>query len=416
MSKLNTEFFIARRISGSNSDDSRNVMVRIASVTVAIGVAVMIVAMAVIGGFKSEITEKLIGFGSHIQIVNLDGNYSFETVPIVRNDTLVGEIMTLPNAASVDAYAIKGGIIKTDDAMQGVMLKGVEVGYDSMFFKKALTAGVLPAVGGETRSKEILISESMSRMLRLGVDDKVEMMFIAADRPPKRDRFKISGIYKTGYQEMDNMVVLTDIRNVQRLNGWSADQITGYEVMAKDVEQLDRLDQDVYYITVVQNGGESKLMSLNMRERFPMLFDWLQTHNVNAAVVITIMLIVSLLNMISALLIILFERTSMIGTLKALGMSNRALQKVFVMRSAFIVLKGVVWGNVVGIALCLIQHYTHVVKLDQTGYFLTSVPIKLDAWWIVGLNVGTLVVIVGVLMIPAMIISFMKPEKTIRFQ
>lgn len=417
MSKLNTEFFIARRISSASNAESRNVMVRIASFTVAIGVAVMIISMAVISGFKSQLTDKLIGFGSHIQIVSLDDNNSLETKPIYRVPELLSALLRLDNVESINAYAVKGGIIKTDSAMQGVMLKGVEAGYDSSFFASSLQQGRLPNVHAENRIKEILISRSLANMMRLSSDDKVEMLFIGgSDRPSRRDRFKVSGIYETGYQELDDMVVLTDIRNVQRLNGWQAEQVTGYEVTAENFAQLDKLDRDVYETIIADTTVDEPLMSLNIRERFPMLFDWLQAHDVNAAVIIIIMLMVSLLNMISALLIILFERTTMIGVLKSLGMDNRALQKVFIIRSSFIVLKGMVWGNVIGIGLSLIQLYTNVIKLDQTGYFLTSVPIKFDVWWLMAINLGTLVIIIGILMIPAMMISAMKPDKTIRFQ
>lgn len=417
MSRLNIEFFIAKRIAESTGGNHHNIMVRIATFTVAISIAVMIVSMSVIGGFKEEISAKLIGFGAHIQIVNLDGNNSFETAPIVRNETLAASVRSNDLVKSVDAYAIKGGIVKSDDAMLGVMLKGSELGYDSMFFKSNLLEGSLPRIGTEIRNKDLLISKSIALKANLKVGDKVEMLFIQTDREPKRDAFKISGIYKSGFDELDELVVVTDIRNVQRLNQWDRDQITGYEVICNEFDDLDRLNSEIYNLIIeTPQPDNGVLMTQTIVDRFAPLFDWLKAHNINAAVMIIVMILVSLFNMIAALLIILLERTSMIGTLKSLGMSNRAVQKLFVIRSSFIVIKGLIIGNIVGFGAAIIQQQTHILKLDPTGYYLTAIPIKFDLWWMVSLNLGAFIIIVGILTFPAMIISMMKPDKTIKFQ
>lgn len=392
-------------------------MVRIATVTVAVSITVMIVALAVIFGFKHDITEKLTGFAGDVDIVNLDGNSSYETVPIRRNPALEEAVRGIENFESIYPYAVKGGIIKTDQAMQGVMLKGVDSTYDWSFFRSALVEGRLPVVDDSVRNVEILISQSLSDMLRLGLGDRVEMLFIQTGRPPRRYAFKVAGIYKTGLEEQDKVVIPTDIRNIQRLNRWDADQITGYEVNTSDFAQLDRFEEDVYRAVVAtESTDDESLMAVSVRDNYPQLFDWLRAHDVNAAVIIVIMLIVALLNMISALLIILLERTRMIGELKALGMDNRALQKIFVIRSSFIVLKGMVWGNIIGIGLCLLQHYTHIIKLNETGYFLSEVPIQLGAGWLVLINAGAFVLIVALLAIPTMVVSRISPDKTIRFQ
>lgn len=416
MPKINTEFFIARRIS-SRAAGPKNVMVRIATASVAVSMAVMIIALAVIFGFKREITDKLTGFSGDVDIVNLDGNSSYETRPILRNAALEEAVSAIGDFKAIYPYAVKGGIIKTDEAMQGVMLKGVGTDYDWSFFAGALVEGALPQVADTARTKEILISRTLADMLRIGVDDRIEMLFVQSDAPPRRDRFKVSGVYKTGLAEIDRTMVATDIRNVQRLNRWRDDQITGYEVTTTDFSQLARFEDDVHTAIIRTELAEGEsVMSISVEERYPNLFDWLRAHNVNAVVIITIMLIVALLNMISAMLIILLERTRMIGELKALGMNNGSLRRMFLMRSAFIVLKGMVWGNAIGIGLCLLQKWTHFAKLDETGYFLSEVPIDLGAWWIAALNAGTFVFLVLLLTVPAAVISRITPEKTIRYQ
>ena len=245
MSHINTELFISRRIS-SRKGGRENIMVRIATLTVAVGMAVMILALAVVTGFKREVTAKLVGFGSHVRIVSLHSNASLETDPVTVDTALMESVARLPRFASVAPYAVKGGMIKTPEAIQGVALKGIGPDYDTAFLQEHLVVGSLPAVGGEVRSKELLVSANIARMLGLAVDDRVEMLFISSSRPVRRDRFKVCGIYSTGMEELDNAMTFTDIRNVQRLNGWNGEQVTGYEVMTTDFSRLDEFAEAVY--------------------------------------------------------------------------------------------------------------------------------------------------------------------------
>lgn len=417
MPKLNTEFFIARRLSGRSSRDSKNVMVRISTVTVAISIAVMIIAVAVISGFKSVLTDKISGFGGHVLIMNLDGNNSLEPAPIEKNPTLEKLVREVPGFGNMNVYATKGGIVKTEEAMQGIVLKGVGPDYDWSFFESNLVEGDLPQIIDSARTKDIIISRSLSNLLKVGTGEKLAAIFFQSDRAPRPDIFKISGIYDTGFEEMDLTVIPTDIRNVQRLNGWSEDMITGYEVNTTDFKQISRFAEEIYYITLeVPNNNNEILITADIQDRFPNLFDWLKAHNVNAAVIIIIMLLVSLLSMSSALLIILLERTRMIGVLKALGMKNWALQKTFIMRSGFIIVKGMIWGNIAGIGLCLVQKYTHALKLDATGYLLSEVPINLGWEWITALNAGSLAVMLILLTIPTSMVSRITPDSAIRYQ
>lgn len=416
MPHLNTEFFISRRIS-SAAVGKNNVMVRIASATVAVGMAVIIIALAVVTGFKQEITGKLVGFSSHVRVVSLHANNSLETDPITIDSALMDTIKTLPRFKSIAPYAMKGGIIKTQDAIQGVAMKGLSQMSDSAFLQKHLIRGRLPNLSDSTRRKELLISENISKMLGLDVDDRVEMLFISPSRPVHRDRFKVSGVYRSGMDELDNSLIFTDIRNVQRLNGWGIDKITGYEVQTTDFDRVEDFAEDTYgaIFDNAENTTEvlkvEDIISLN-----PNTFDWLKAHNMNALVIIIIMLLVAFLNMLSAMLIILLEKTSMIGVLKALGMRNKAVQKIFILRSLRIIFTGVFWGNIAGLGLCLLQKYTGLVTLDSSGYMLSEVPINLGWEWLVAINIGVPLVMLVFMIIPAGVVSAIKPDRTIRYQ
>ena len=416
MSKLNTEIFIARRIS-SPEGGRKNVMVRIATLTVAVGMAVMIVALAVISGFKKDITEKLVGFGGHVRIVSLNSNSSFETAPVPIDTALMEEISRVETFRSVVPFAMKGGIIKTPDAIHGVVLKGFGPQEDNAFLSAALIEGALPETGDSVRRKDLLISKRISEMLMLGVDDRVEIMFISETRPVRRDRFKVCGIYSSGMDEMDKTMVFTDIRNVQRVNGWDEHTASGYEVMTTDFDRLANFTEDVF-IAVFRHAErmEDPLKVEDVVSLNPNVFDWLAAHDVNAAVIIIIMMLVALLNMISAMLIILLEKTSMIGLLKALGMTNWSIQKVFIIRSLRIVFKGMAWGNAIGLAVVFLQKFTGLVRLDSGGYLISVVPVNIDWWWFVALNVGVPLIMALLLVIPALVVTRIKPDRTMRYQ
>lgn len=413
---MNTGLFLSRRIS-SREGGRNNVMVRIATLTVAVGMAVMIVALAVVTGFKREVTAKLAGFGSHVRIVSLHSNNSLETNPVTYDSTLVEAVSALPRFASIAPYAVKGGMIKTPDAIQGVALKGIGTDYDTSFLESHLLRGKMPRTADTVRAKDLLISENIARMTGLDTDDRVELLFISEARPLRRDRFRVCGIYSTGMEELDDLMTFTDIRNVQRLNGWSADRITGYEVMTTDFNRLEEFAESVYgavFDNADHTGDVLKvedIVSLN-----PNTFDWLRAHNVNALVIMIIMLAVAFLNMVSAMLIILLEKTSMIGILKALGMRNRDVQRVFMLRSMKIVFSGMLWGNIAGIGLSLIQKYTGIIRLDSTGYMLSHVPVHLGWDWWIALNAAVPVVMLLLMIIPARAVSAISPERTMRYQ
>ena len=411
---MNVELFIARRLRGSG--ESKGVMVRIAVATTAVSIAVMIVAVAVIMGFRAEITGKITAFTGHIKVQALDYGTGGESDPIAASEEMARDIARLNGVVSVAPYALKMGLVKTDEATQGMLLKGIDAGYDLSVFGQWLVEGALPRLDDSVRHKDILLSESVGRMLRLGVGDRVEMLFMDGERPPRRDRFSVCGLYSSGFGEMDDRFALVDIANVRRLARWNEGQVAGYEIVIDDVERLDELEEAVAEAVMPYDGGEPPLMVRTVVGDFPQVFDWLATHDVNAAVIVSIMIVVALVSMISALLIILLERIRMIGVLKTLGMTDGALRRVFVLRAAGIVLWGLVVGNIAGIGLALAQRTWGFLKLDQAGYFISRVPIELGGWWIVALNVGTLVVLVGLMVFPTSIVSRVTPEKTVRYQ
>lgn len=401
-------------------------MVRIAVATVAVSVAVMIIATAVIAGFRTEISERITAFTGHLRVTALDYGGGSESEPLPLSEAMNAGIAAVPGVRSVAPYALKMGIVKTADATQGLMLKGVDAGYDLTFFEGCLVEGSLPRLSDSVRHKDLLISAGVGRMLRLGVDDRVEMLFVEGDRP-RRDRFRVCGLYSSGLGEMDDRFAITDMASVQRLaySGSVAGEnagmagsgyVTGYEIVLDGMERLGEAQLAVEAAIAPYDRGTPPMMVRTVVGEFPQLFDWLSTHDVNAAVIIAIMIVVALVAMTSALLIIVLERIRMIGVLKTMGMTDRSLRRIFVMRAATIVATGVVAGNVLGIGVAVAQQMGGFMTLDAEGYFLSRVPMVLDWWRIVALDVGTAVVIVAAMVLPTTIVGRIEPEKTVRFQ
>lgn len=414
---VNLPFLIARRMAQPAAGNKPGVMERIAVVSVALSVAVMILSVAVMLGFKREVTRKMTGFASHVTLTDIRGIESLDARPVRRTPHLEALIRSTEGFVAFASYALKGGIVRTDDAVEGVVLKGVDDAYDWTSFDEWLVEGVLPRIGDTVRTKDILLSRNLSERLRLGVGDRVEMLFVEQGDMPRRDRFKIAGIYSSGMDEMDNTIVMTDLRNVQRLAEWDADEVTGYEITTVSPDQAAsfaaRLGRTLLWD---DEDDTANLAAVGIMERYPNVFDWLQAHDVNAAVVIVVMLAVAFFNMASALLVLVLERTRMIGLLKALGMRNGALRRIFLYRAAFITLRGLAWGNALGVAICLIQQQFHVVKLNAEGYLLSEVPVALGwGWWLL-LNAGFVAVIVALLVVPACILSTVKPDESIRYE
>ena len=414
---MNLAFFIARRMAKPSPENKPGVMERIAVVSVAVGAAVMILAMAVIMGFKREVAHKMTGFAAHVSVTDVRGVNALDSEPVHRSAHLEELIRATEGFEAMAPYAVKGGIVRTADAVGEVMLKGVEGDYDWSYFREWLVEGELPRVGDSVRTKDILLSRSLADRLLLGVGDKVEMLFVEPGEMPRRDRFKVAGVYASGMEEMDGMVVVTDIRNVQRLSDWGPDEISGYEIRTRDLRDAGAFARTLGRTLLYDEAeGTENLAVTSVTERYANIFDWLKAHDVNAAVIIVIMLVVAFFNMASALMILVLERTRMIGLLKAFGMPDGQLRRIFLWRAAFITLRGLAWGNAAGVGLCLLQRATHLVKLDAEGYLLSEVPVALGwGWWLL-LNAGFVAAIVALLVVPACVVSTVKPEETIRYE
>ncbi len=382
---------------------------------IALGLAVMLVAISIVTGFKEEISNKVIGFGSHIQILNYDSNVSYETSPIEANPDFLPRIKSTNGVEHIQVFALKAGIVKTQNDIQGLVLKGVGQDYDWDFFDRSMLEGNSFRLKMDSVSNSIVISSFLAKRLKLKTGDSFQMWFI--QETPRFRKFTISGIYETSLQEFDKTFAMVDIRHIQRLSGWEENQVSGLEMMVTDFDEIDRISYEVGEIVSTAFFGDgSRLKVLNIVEKYPQIFDWLNLQDVNVMVIIILMLIVAGINMISGLLIIILDRTNMIGILKALGTSNKSIRKIFLYQASYLILKGLLWGNLLGISLCMLQKHFSIIRLDPTSYYLTTVPININLFNIFLLNAGTVAVILTFLILPSMLISRISPAEAIRFK
>jgi lipoprotein-releasing system permease protein len=391
-------------------------IVKIAVTGIALGLAVIILTVAIVTGFQNEIRNKLIGFGAHIQITNYDNNASDEPQPIDKEQSFLSELENNPDIKHVQHYATKSGIIKTKTDNEGVLLKGIDENYDWQFINSNIKQGTAFTPNDTGISRDIVISKLLADKLELKLNDKMVIHFltqkpdsISYKLEPRVKVFYISGIYETGFEEIDKNLVLVDLRQIQKLNYWTNNQIGGIEVAINDYNKIDELGAYVYDL-VGQN-----LKSETVKESNPTIFSWLDLLDMNAIIVIILMIIVAGINMISALLVLILERTNMIGILKALGAKNSSIQKIFLYNAAYLIGRGLLYGNVLAIVIALIQQYFGIFKLDQATYYVSVIPINLNLVHIILLNLGTLISCLLMLIIPSFIISKITPVKAIRF-
>lgn len=416
---MNTELFIAKRIfsSGEKSHKLSQRIINLALLGIALGLTVMILSVAIVTGFKNEITNKVVGFSSHLQIVNFDTNQSYATEPIDEEQPFLDELNRTEGIRHVQAFATKPGLIKTDDEVQAINLKGVSTDFDWDFFKTNLLEGDILNVGDSVPSKGIWISKQIASMLQLKPGDEILMFFInEKERFPRNRIFTVSGIFQTGLEEFDKMFALVDMRHVQKLNNWEDNEISGFEIMLDDIETIDMHEmivRDMVVNHMVENGPVLKVV--NILAKFPQIFDWLQLLDMNVWVILSLMLVVAGFNMVSGLLVIMLERTRMIGILKSLGQPDWSIRKVFLYLSAMLISRALLWGNFIGIAFCIIQQQFHIIKLDPATYYTTSVPINFSIFHLFLLNIGTVIFTILMLIVPTYFIAKISPEKTIRF-
>ena len=415
---MNFPLFIAKRLY-SDQGDKRKVSrpaIHIATAGVAIGLAVMIVSVCVVLGFKHTIRDKVIGFGSHIQVADFMTLQQLNQYPVVMNDSMIQVLKSAPGVKHVQRFAMKEGILKTDDDFLGVAFKGVGPEFDSTFIHQNMVEGSIPKFDDKASHNKILISKLMADKLRLKTGQRIFAYFIDNNGVRTR-RFTISGIYETNLKKYDEIMVYTDLYTAIKLNGWESDQTSGAEITVNDFNKLQETED--YLIDkvnrTVDHYGET-YSSATIKEINPQIFQWLSLMDLNVWIILGLMLVVAGVTMISGLLIIILERTSMIGVMKALGARNKTIRHTFLWFAVFIIGKGMLFGNIVGLGILVLQKYTGLIKLDAQTYYVSTVPVEFNWLCIVALNVATLFISVFMLVAPSYLISHIHPAKSMRYE
>lgn len=401
--------FISSRIFSFSKENLSSVVMKIAVVSIALGISIMLISIAVIVGFKNQIKEKVVGFVNPIQIQVLNQNESIEETPFIYDSVLKSKL-DLPFVESVYPTANKAGLVKTNEEIHGIVLKGVDEDYDWNYMKANLVAGDVPQYLENERSNDVLVSKVISDKMMLNVGDEVRIWFVGENMKTRGRKFLIKGIYETGLTECDERFIYCDLNQIRRLNGWDDNMVGHLEIDVVDGVNPAEANSVIYYKI------PTNLVSYEAKDLYPQIYDWLELQDMNVVIIIVLMLLVAGITMISMLLIIVLERTSTIGILKSMGANNAFIRRIFLQRSQRILLIGMLLGNIFGIGLCLIQKYTEIIKLSPESYYLSSVPIELNWTYILILNIGTFILWVLMMSIPTMIINNIKPSKSIRFE
>jgi len=406
---LNFSWFVANRITFKSKRTFSKLIVRIAIIGIMLGLGVMILSLAIVRGFKQEIREKVRGFSGDMQVIKYDLNNSNENSPFHADTNFVKKAKANYLISKVMPFATKPGIIKANDEIEGVVLKGVDKNYDWSFFKKSVVAGnILDFTDTVESKKQLMISQTIADRLRLKVGDKILMYFV--QEPLRWRPFTIKGIFNFGIDEVDKTYVIGDISLINRLNNWNPDEIGGYEIKVTDFDRINEAAD------ALDNILPTKLKSYTVMDNYPTIFAWLGLLDGNTNVVLVLMIIVAVINMISALLIMILERTTMIGILKAMGATNWTIRKVFLYNAFYLIGLGLLLGNLFGIGFGIFQSQTHFFKLDQQSYYMSFVPIQFNIGDMVLVNIGTLIVCLLVMIGPSMLVTKITPVKAIRFQ
>lgn len=415
------ERFIARRFMPRTKDGGgfSGPLSVIAVASIALGVVVMVMAVCILRGFQGEIASKVVGFGSHLTVSNFASSPAYQEEPIVLDSNLVGRIRRVPGVRHIQYFASKGGMVKTSDQIYGIMFRGLSEGYDTSFFASNLVEGRLPmhsgasgfsGASGETGiSTDVLISSIIASRLKLKVGDKMRTYFWGGDSPRSR-AFTVCGIYNTDLTEFDELYVVGDLRQVQRLNDWDTTQVGGYEVLVDNFDRLDAIagnvERELPYDYSVQT----------IRQANPALFAWLDLLNSNITLILVIMSLVCAVAIVSALLIMIFEKGRTIGLLKALGATNASVRRIFLIKASRLIAEGILIGDALALTLCLLQQQLQLVRLDAESYSMTHVPVDIDPWTFILVSVGTLAVCLLALLLPAAYISHISPAKAVKIE
>ena len=409
---MNFEYFAARRITASKQDKSSvsAPIIKIAIAAIAVGMIMMLIAVATGTGLQQKIREKVSAFNGHIVISNFDTNFSNDSqIPISMNQSFYPDPGELPGIAHIQITALKGGVILDEDQFEGVVVKGVGKDHDWERFDGFLVDGRLPDFSG-TLNDEVLVSTTLANRLGLSLGDRISTFFFDQEKARSRSRgFEIVGLFNSGFSEFDRQYILADIRHIQRLNRWEPNQIGTFELFVEDFDQVQEVGNQVY-----ESIG-SELDAQTIRERYYSIFEWLDLFDFNIALIIGIMILVAGINMVTALLVLILERTPMIGILKAMGASDWSIRKIFLYNAAYLIGVGLFWGNLVGIGLLLLQHFFSVFPLDPETYYVSEAPVHLGVGYILLLNLGTLMLCLIMLVVPSWMVTRIKPVKAIRF-
>lgn len=408
---LNFEYFIARRQSSEGKRNLSKPVIRISTISIALGLALMIISVAVVIGFKHSVSEKVMGFASHIQLVLFDNNFGMQGNPVVDDDELLAQLKANSKIEHVQKVAQKAGVIKTKDQILGVVLKGVDQDYDTSFLSENIVEGKYPNIADSSKTDEVLISRKIAQKLNLGVGEFARMWFVDEGESRARGRkFIVSGIYDTGMEELDNVYIIGDLRHIQKLNNWNENEVGSIELILNDISDIPGTAFDLY-TTIPYN-----IRAISVYEEYPQIFNWLNLLDMNVVVILTLLILVSTITMISTLLILIIERTSMVGLLKALGSSNSSIRKIFLYKASGIIIKGMVWGNVIGLLFYCVQLNFKIISLSADSYYVDYVPVELRFSDVFLLNIGTFIVSFIVLIIPTYYITRVVPAKALRYE
>jgi len=405
---MNFELFISRRLAFNSKQSFSRFIIRVAMIAVALSVAVMIVAGAIVSGFQKEISEKVFGFWGHIIIRSYEENTSYGEEPISSKQPFYPSLEKVNGIRHIQVFATKAGIIKTQNEIEGIVLRGIGNDFDWSFLNQYIVEGKKIQPGDSSSRKKIIISKTTADRLDLKVGDDVLVYFV--QEPMRYRKLQISGIYKTGLEEYDRMYALVDIGLIQRLNDWQLDEAGGFEVFINNVNDLDKIGN-----LINENYVGQKLQARTLKEINPNLFDWLDLQNMNERVIIILMILVAVINMTTVLLILILERTNMIGILKSLGGSSWMIRKIFLYHAAYITGLGLLFGNILGIGISFAQKYFHIIRLDEQSYYVSVAPVLINPLYVILINAGTLLVCLITLIIPSYLVSRISPVKAIRF-
>ena len=410
---MNYELFIAKRIiAGKKYKNSiSSPIIKIAITAIALGIIIMLIAVATASGLQTKIRQKMAGFKGHVQIVNYDNNNSdVSTIPIDIEQDFYPEFENIEGIKNVQIVASKGGIIRTDTDFEGIIFKGVSNDYDWSFFKEYLVSGNLPDFN-QRRTKEILLSQTVMNRLQLKLYDTITTTFLKtiSSTLPSNRKYSICGIYNSGFAQFDKNMMIGDIREVQRLNKWTENQVGGFEVILDDFDNIKEKGKEIYSEISLTLDAKTILDS------YPAVFDWIKLFDNNVWFIIGIMVLIAGINMITALLVLILERVQMIGILKALGSYNASIRKIFLYNATYLILKGLFWGNSIGLLLIGVQYYFQIITLNPETYYVATMPVHISVGAILALNIGTLILCFLMLIIPSYIITKINPSKSIKF-